>query len=77
MRDHNTTRSQQEAEAEAAGEGLVGFLVAGAGADGGRVVFEGVPSELLQANNSLTGKHLAARLAAPVNVTTNAIGGSR
>jgi excinuclease UvrABC ATPase subunit len=34
----------------------------GAGADGGRVVFEGVPRELLKAKKSLTGKHLAARL---------------
>jgi excinuclease UvrABC ATPase subunit len=35
----------------------------GAGADGGKVVFEGTPRELLQASASLTGKHLAARLA--------------
>jgi excinuclease UvrABC ATPase subunit len=49
----------------------------GAGAEGGKVVFEGVPRGLLKASKSLTGKHLAARLAAPVNVTANAIGGSR
>jgi excinuclease UvrABC ATPase subunit len=35
----------------------------GAGADGGRVVFEGTPRELLKAGESLTAKHLAARLA--------------
>ncbi len=35
----------------------------GAGAEGGRVVFEGVPRELLRATGSLTGKHLAERLA--------------
>ncbi len=34
----------------------------GAGADGGKVVFEGVPRDLLKASKSLTGKHLAARL---------------
>jgi excinuclease UvrABC ATPase subunit len=34
----------------------------GAGAEGGKVVFEGAPRELLKANKSLTGKHLAARL---------------
>lgn len=35
---------------------------AGAGADGGKVVFEGAPRALLKASKSLTGKHLAARL---------------
>jgi excinuclease UvrABC ATPase subunit len=34
----------------------------GAGADGGKVVFEGAPRELLKASKSLTGKYLAARL---------------
>jgi excinuclease UvrABC ATPase subunit len=34
----------------------------GAGADGGKVVFEGAPRALLKAGKSLTGKHLAARL---------------
>jgi len=34
----------------------------GAGAEGGRVVFEGAPHELLKAGKSLTGQHLAARL---------------
>lgn len=36
----------------------------GAGAEGGKVVFEGVPSALVKASKSLTGKHLAARLEA-------------
>ncbi len=35
----------------------------GAGADGGTIVFEGAPRALLKAGKSLTGKHLAARLA--------------
>ena len=35
----------------------------GAGAAGGSVVFQGAPRELLKASKSLTGKHLAARLA--------------
>jgi excinuclease UvrABC ATPase subunit len=34
----------------------------GAGAEGGKVVFEGPPHELLKASKSLTGKYLAARL---------------
>jgi excinuclease UvrABC ATPase subunit len=36
----------------------------GAGHDGGRVVFEGPPSELVRASGTLTGEHLARRLAA-------------
>ena len=34
----------------------------GAGAEGGNVVFEGAPRDLLKASKSLTGKHLAERL---------------
>ena len=34
----------------------------GAGAEGGKVVFEGTPRELSKSSKSLTGKHLAARL---------------
>jgi excinuclease UvrABC ATPase subunit len=34
-----------------------------AGAEGGKVVFEGAPRELLKASKSVTAKHLAARLA--------------
>jgi excinuclease UvrABC ATPase subunit len=32
----------------------------GAGNDGGRVVFEGTPADLVKAKSTLTGKHLAA-----------------
>jgi excinuclease UvrABC ATPase subunit len=32
----------------------------GAGHDGGRVVFEGPPAELVKAKSTLTGEHLAA-----------------
>jgi excinuclease UvrABC ATPase subunit len=32
----------------------------GAGHDGGRVVFEGTPAQLVQAEQSLTGRHLRA-----------------
>jgi excinuclease UvrABC ATPase subunit len=32
----------------------------GAGHDGGRVVFEGTPAELVATGKTLTGKHLAA-----------------
>jgi len=35
----------------------------GAGHDGGRVVFEGTPSELVAARSTLTGEHLAAYVA--------------
>ena len=31
----------------------------GAGHDGGRIVFEGTPSELVDARSTLTGEHLA------------------
>lgn len=34
----------------------------GAGAEGGKVVFEGTPRELSKSSKSLTGRHLAARL---------------
>jgi excinuclease UvrABC ATPase subunit len=32
----------------------------GAGHEGGRIVFEGTPAELVAAGSTLTGKHLAA-----------------
>jgi excinuclease UvrABC ATPase subunit len=32
----------------------------GAGADGGRIVFEGTPADLVAARSTLTGEHLAA-----------------
>ncbi len=32
----------------------------GAGHDGGRVVFEGTPADLVAARSTLTGEHLAA-----------------
>jgi excinuclease UvrABC ATPase subunit len=34
----------------------------GGGHDGGRVIFEGTPAELIRADGSLTGQHLARRL---------------
>ncbi|HEY0662147.1 MAG TPA: excinuclease ABC subunit UvrA [Lysobacter sp.] len=36
----------------------------GAGHDGGRIVFEGTPAELVKARSTLTGKHLAAYVGA-------------
>jgi excinuclease UvrABC ATPase subunit len=33
---------------------------AGAGHDGGRIVFEGTPADLVAARATLTGEHLAA-----------------
>ena len=32
----------------------------GAGHDGGRIVFEGTPADLVDARSTLTGEHLAA-----------------
>jgi excinuclease ABC A subunit len=37
----------------------------GAGHDGGRIVFEGTPGELVAAKSTLTGKHLAAFVGSP------------
>jgi excinuclease UvrABC ATPase subunit len=36
----------------------------GAGHDGGRIVFEGTPADLVAARSSLTGEHLAAYVSA-------------
>src|SRR5215467_1970709 len=36
----------------------------GAGSDGGRIVFEGTPADLVAARSTLTGEHLAAYVAA-------------
>src|SRR5690606_2221492 len=36
----------------------------GAGHDGGRIVFEGTPAELVKAKSTLTGKHLAEYVSA-------------
>ena len=37
----------------------------GAGHDGGRIVFEGTPADLVDASSTLTGKHLAAYVGSP------------
>jgi len=37
----------------------------GAGHDGGRIVFEGTPAELVTARSTLTGKHLALFVGEP------------
>jgi excinuclease UvrABC ATPase subunit len=36
----------------------------GAGHDGGRIVFEGTPADLVAARSTLTGEHLAAYIGA-------------
>ncbi|MGZ4758797.1 MAG: excinuclease ABC, A subunit, partial [Acidimicrobiales bacterium] len=36
----------------------------GAGHDGGRIVFEGTPTDLVAAGSTLTGEHLAAYVGA-------------
>src|SRR5256885_12922743 len=41
----------------------------GAGHDGGKVIFEGAPAELVRAEGSLTGLHLRRRLAAVATLT--------
>ncbi len=37
----------------------------GAGHDGGRIVFEGTPAELVAARSTLTGEHLAEYVGSP------------
>jgi excinuclease UvrABC ATPase subunit len=37
----------------------------GAGHDGGRIVFEGTPADLVAARSTLTGEHLAAFVGSP------------
>jgi hypothetical protein len=37
----------------------------GAGHDGGRIVFEGTPADLVEAPSTLTGEHLAAYVGGP------------
>ncbi len=41
----------------------------GAGHDGGRIVFEGTPADLVAARSTLTGEHLAAYVGADVEIT--------
>jgi excinuclease UvrABC ATPase subunit len=38
----------------------------GAGHDGGRIVFDGLPADLVAARNTLTGEHLAAYVSRPI-----------
>ncbi|NCC33529.1 MAG: hypothetical protein EOM24_16160, partial [Chloroflexia bacterium] len=40
----------------------------GAGHDGGRIVFEGTPADLVAARSTLTGEHLAAFVGTPMSV---------
>ncbi|HEX8212472.1 MAG TPA: excinuclease ABC subunit UvrA [Longimicrobium sp.] len=40
----------------------------GAGHDGGRIVFEGTPADLVAARSTLTGEHLAAYVGSPAEV---------
>ena len=43
--------------------GATGWIIdlgPGAGHDGGRIVFEGTPDDLVAARSTLTGEHLAA-----------------
>jgi excinuclease UvrABC ATPase subunit len=48
----------------------------GAGHDGGRIVFEGTPADLVAARSTLTGQHLAAYVG-PATATADSNGGSR
>jgi len=41
----------------------------GAGHDGGRIVFEGTPADLVAARSTLTGEHLAAYVGAPAGAS--------
>ena len=44
----------------------------GAGHDGGRIVFEGTPADLVAARSTLTGEHLAAYVGAPAGAIRRA-----
>jgi excinuclease UvrABC ATPase subunit len=58
IRDKGNTVLVVEHEPDVIG---VGDHVPGAGHDGGRIVFEGTPEELVKHEGSLTGRHLAMR----------------
>ena len=47
----------------------------GAGHDGGRIVFEGTPADLVAARSTLTGEHLAAFVAAFARLSRRASAG--
>ena len=47
----------------------------GAGHDGGRIVFQGPPADLVASRATLTGEHLAAYVGAPTNAARAAIAG--
>jgi excinuclease UvrABC ATPase subunit len=50
----------QDETARSAVTGRIVDLGPGAGHDGGRIVFEGTPADLVAARSTLTGVHLAA-----------------
>jgi excinuclease UvrABC ATPase subunit len=43
----------------------------GPGHDGGRIVFEGTPVELVEARSTLTGQHLAAYVGSPAEAVAS------
>lgn len=49
----------------------------GAGHDGGRIVFEGTPADLVAARSTLTGQHLAAYIGGHPEATPNASSSTR
>ncbi len=49
----------------------------GAGHEGGRVVFEGTPADLVAARSTVTGEHLAAFVGVSAAPAASALGGSR
>jgi len=49
----------------------------GAGHDGGRIVFEGTPADLVAARSTLTGEHLAAFVGSPPKAVPAAVPDSR
>jgi hypothetical protein len=66
MIDREARDGQKRCRAARAGVGpsepLKKLLGPGAGHDGGRIVFEGTPADLVKAKSTLTGEHLAASL---------------
>ncbi len=55
---HDVTPTQDDLLVQLIGPGP------GAGHDGGRIVFEGTPADLVAARSTLTGQHLAAYVGA-------------
>ena len=64
LRAPGTGSPHPKFQARRGGNGRAGRFQPGAGHDGGRIVFEGTPADLVAARSTLTGEHLAAYVGA-------------